>query len=280
DLVKGENYLGEEVLSDTTGALKAGLNRLVPLAVQDIIEAFEEGGGTAPLAGAAAVLGIGVLTYVNDLVQIQNKVAQQAGFDSWNEVDPMKKRELEKLPEMQRALLEYDRRSMGTQWGDYRLMGRAIEATFTENVELASAEYRETRDGVTYREKVDKAFNARGEAYETRNIIPQFAEVVSRQDSQTMEEAMLKLGPEEMAIKTYNDALFGDDMTDQFGNYKYDEAAARREALKASLGEEMFAYVEESKGQRYEDLPLEYHQLVTARQVMRPYWAIEDQVLR
>jgi len=280
DLVKGENYIGEEVLGDATGALKMGFNRLVPLVIQDVIEAFEEGGAGAFIAGPAAALGIGVLTYTNDLVQAQDTIAKQAGFDSWADVDPIKKRELEKLPELQRALLEYDRRSMGTQWGDWHFVGKAIEANKAEDSETAAAEYRETRDGVTFRKKMDKIFYSARESYQERNMMPQFAEVVSRLNSFTMEEAMLKLGPEEMAIKTYNDALYGEDMTDQFGNYKYDEATARREYLQETLGEEMFAYVEEAKGLKYEDYPLEYHQLVTARQVMRPYWAIEDQMLK
>jgi len=82
-----------------------------------------------------------------------------------------------------------------------------------------------------------------------------------------------------MAIRLYNDALFGDDMYDKFGDYRFDEAETRKQQLRQQLGEEMFNYVEEYRGLKYEDFPFEYQQLVKARIAMRPYWRAEQELI-
>lgn len=279
DLLKGENYLGEPIFLETTGFIKEARNRLLPLVVQDIMDAMEQGGANGIWVGAPAALGIGALTYVNDFTRVQGRIARELGYDSWDEIDPKTQREIQNSNvELQAAQIALDRRVMGTAWGDWGGAGRAIEDVFRENVELASAQYRETGDGYKFREKIGDAFTAKRGGYDARNKELRFEDIVERLNIQDTLEADIALGPEQLAIRTYNEALWGDDMYDEFGDYRFDEADIRKEQVRQDLGDEMFNYVEEFRGLKYETLPPEYQELVMAKKILAPYWDIQDRV--
>ena len=75
--------------------------------------------------------------------------------------------------------------------------------------------------------------------------------------------------------------MFGDDMYDEFGDYRFDEAEVRKEQLRQSLDSMqpgMFDYVEQYRGLKDELLPPEYQELAQAKKVMRPYWQVTDTV--
>ncbi len=280
DLMKGENYLGEPLFEKTTGAIKTARNRFMPLAIQDVIDAMEQSGTQAAWVAAPAVLGIGSLTIVNDLVRVKEKIARDAGFDSWDDIDPKTQREIEQRnTELQIAQIEFDRQVMGTAWGDWRGAGNAIEDVFKENVALATTQYQATGDGVQYREKVKEAFLQRRGGYKARDKEERFSDIVERRDIEDTLESMVALGPEQQAIKIYNDALFGDDMYDQFGDYMFDEAILRKEQVKLRLDAMepgLFDYVEEYRGMKFDDFPIEFQELQAAKIILRPYWSVGD----
>lgn len=279
DLWRNETYMGDPMFTDTTGFTKYAKDKFAPLALQDIMDAMEESGTNGAWSAIPAGLGIGTLTYVNDLVIVKNKIAKQMGKEKWGDIDPKTQVEIQNSNiELQTAMLEYDRRMMGTAWGDWRIAGNAIEDDFQKNVELAVNQYRETGDGVQFREKVGKAFDFRKGAYSAREGDERFVEIVRRQSSKDDAELLVTLGPEQLAIKTYNDALYGDDMYDEFGDYRFDEAEIRREALRNSMGQEMYDYVEEYKNEKYAILPQEYQLLAEAKIVMRPYLNVRNDI--
>ena len=64
DLLRGENYIGEELRATLGGVTKEGYDRLTPLVVKDIIDAMRGSGmGVAISVGLWAVFGGGVTTY-------------------------------------------------------------------------------------------------------------------------------------------------------------------------------------------------------------------------
>jgi len=280
DLLKGENYMGEPIFNETTGFVKTARDRLLPLALQDVMDAMEQSGVNGLWTAAPATLGIGVLTYVNDLVRVKEKIARESGYETWDEIDPKTQREIEnRNAELQVAYVDFDRQVMGTAWGDWRLAGRAVEDNFREDVDMAVAQYRETKDGYAFREKIRDAFTARRGAYSARDKEARFEDIVRRLNIEDTAESLLSLGPEQVAIKIYNDALWGDDMYDEFGDYRFDEAEKRKQQLHEQLGEEMYSYIEEYHELKYEDFPPEYQELVKAKQVLRPYWRIREDMV-
>lgn len=289
DMLKGENYYGRPIFKDTTTALEEAWQRIAPLSMQDARDAFVQYGFN-PLSfstAAASALGVSTMTYVNDFVVARNKVAKQLGYDTWSEIDPVKQQELEKLPMIQQATLEYDRQMMGTLWGDYRADGNAIENNFKEDILLASAAFNAGKmSGYEYRTVyVKDAFTKQRGAYEARQNSERYAEIKERMSINDPVESSVKLGPEQMAIKAYNDALFGTDMYDELGDYRFDEAEIRKAQLKQSMegvmsstGIPMFDYIEEYRGIKYEDLPFEYQELAKAKKIMKPYWQVQTDV--
>jgi len=277
DLLKGETYMGDDLFTSTKDVVRTARERLLPLALQDVMDAMEQSGANGLWTAAPATLGVGVLTYVNDFVRTKEKIARGLGYKTWDEIDPMKQRELENSnAELQAAYIEFDRQVMGTAWGDWRLAGKAIDDVFTANIAMATAQYRKTGDGVQFREKVNDAFTARRGGYAAREKMPQFEDIVRRLKVEDTAEALVGLGPEQMAIRIYNDALYGDDMYDQYGDYRFDEADIRREQLRRQLGEAMFKYAEDYRTLKYESLPPEFQELSKARKVLRPYWEVYD----
>ena len=228
-----------------------------------------------------ATLGVGVLTYVNDLVRVKQKIAREMGYETWDEIDPKTQREIENSNvELQIAYIDFDRQVMGTAWGDWRSVGRAIEDVFTENVEQAVAKYQQDKDGYAFREKVSDAFTERRGGYATRDKDDRFEDIVNRLNTEDTAEALVSLGPEQLAIRAYNEALYGDDMYDEFGDYRFDEAEGRKKQLQLQLGDEMFDYVEDYRGVKYENLPEEFQELTRAKELMRPYWQVRTEALR
>ena len=281
DLMKGETYMGDDLFTSTKDIVRSARERLLPLALQDTMDAMEQSGINGMWVGAPAALGVGVLTYVNEFVNTKQKIAREIGYDTWDEIDPKKQREIENSnPELQAAYIEFDRQVMGTAWGDWRLAGNAVEDNFKELVNQATAQYQQTKDGYAFREKIADAWIARKGGYAAREKMPQFEDIVNRLGVEDTAEALVGLGPEQMAIKAYNDALYGDDMYDEFGDYRFDLSQIRKEQLRTQLGEEMFNYVEEYRGLKYEDFPLEFQELARAKIIMRPYWQVYDYAIK
>tara|TARA_Y100000310_G_scaffold144390_1_gene143634 strand:+ start:8073 stop:11333 length:3261 start_codon:yes stop_codon:yes gene_type:complete len=284
DLWRNETYQGEPLFSDTTGFSKAAKNRLLPLAVQDTIDAVEQSGANGMWVAAPATLGIGALTYVNDFVRVKEKIAREMGYSSWDDIDPKTQREIEnRNAELQTATIAFDRQMMGTAWGDWKLAGNAVEDVFRNNVDNAVNKFRASvapNKGHQFKKDISDAWTARRGGYDVREKEERFEDIVNRMKTQSPAEALVTLGPEGTAIKTYTDALFGDDMYDEFGDYRFDEANVRKGQLHQQLGEEMFNYVEEYQGMRFEDLPPEFQDLARAKIVMKPYWQVRDRVIK
>jgi len=280
DMLKGENYMGETLFEGPRALSKAMKDRLLPLALQDVIDAMEQGGINQAWTAAPAILGVGVLTYVDDFVRTKERIARDLGYESWDDIDPLTQRKLQNSnTELQKAFIEFDRQVMGTAWGDWGASGRAVEDVFRENIDLATAQYRSTGDGYNFREKVADAFTARRGGYQARSADDRFSDIVQRMETQDTAEALVSLGPEQLAIRTYTEALYGDDMYDEFGDYRFDEAERRRTQLRQELGD-LFDYVETYRGLKFEDLPPEYQELARAKIVMRPYWQVKDEYIK
>ena len=110
--------------------------------------------------------------------------------------------------------------------------------------------------------------------------MPLFEDIVRRMETKDTVEALISLGPEQLAIRAYTEALYGDEMYDEFGDYRFDEADIRKEQLRRELGNEMFEYVEEYRGIKYESLPEEFQELTRAKKAMRPYWDVYDEAIK
>ena len=63
DILKGESYVGEELALTTESVKQQAFQRLVPMFIQDLIEAIEDSGITGGLIALPGLFGVGVQTY-------------------------------------------------------------------------------------------------------------------------------------------------------------------------------------------------------------------------
>lgn len=75
DAKTGTNFVGDKVTFDDTGIERQLRDSLLPLFVQDIVEAYNEGGVMSAAATAPAFLGLGASTYVS-LGEVKDNAAQ------------------------------------------------------------------------------------------------------------------------------------------------------------------------------------------------------------
>ena len=275
DILRGEDFMGRKLFTDTTGALDQVGNRLLPLFVQDLYDAIEQEGLLGAVVASPGFLGVGIVTYLNEFARIKDEIANETvpGAE-WEDLDPVTQRELLSTNDrLKRAQKERDKRTQGNMWSDYRDVGTLIRDQFEENIVLASAQFRDTRDGVRFRERISEAYDARRANYTIRESDPRFQVIVER-----IEDNPEDLSQEEGWIKAYSDMLHGDDMLDGFGEYRYDEAAARKLQFVQSFGQEALDYVDKFFAISYETLPVEFQAFVKAKEDLKPYWSIADEV--
>ncbi len=286
DLLKGENYMGEELFTDTRTSIKQLRDRFMPLFVQDMWEAVEQNGQSGIWQALPGVAGVGVITYVNELARKRDELAKGKYNMSWEELGkdarygPLVQRQLEREDTgLQQAMKEYDKKTQGTAWADWKQAGNVIEDQFKGNMEMAVAKFRDTGNGREFRGDISSVFSARRGAYAARSGEPRFQDLVNRLNQPLTPERESDLGPQQLALRQYDDALFGDDMWDMYGDYRYEEADRRRTLFVQQFGQETLDYVEEYRGLKYEDLPAEYHQFVETKKMLRPYWEVESRIL-
>jgi len=285
DLLKGETYMGEDTIPKDTSALIEQLkNRIAPLFIQDMIDAIDQDVAKGGLTALPGVLGVGVTTYQNDVKKIQENLAQEKYKMSWDEVSTkygdMAQYNLGKdSPELQAAMEKNDERTLGTNYGRWREEGANIETRYQDTINSASKEYAATGDGVTFREKVNGASLVRRAMYDERNKQSDYKDIVAFYNKPLTDEEKKKMNPLDLARRDYYNMMYSPDMTDEFGNYNFEEASNRKELFRQQYGDGALKYVEEYMGIKFDAPPI-YNELRKAQQILKPYWGVTDEIVK
>jgi len=287
DIFKGETYLGEDLPPKSAKSLAwQAYQRMMPLAIQDLIDGFEQDGPIGGLISSAGIFGVGVVTYVNEVRQEQDKAAKRVYGMDWDEVGRQLGRAAQlKLSQQTPAIIEAEqerekRFGAGTptlmeQW---RNEGEAVEQTYREAVELAAKEFRLTRNGVVFRDKVDRASSYRRQAYASRAKRSEYQDIIAYYNQPIAPDKAIQMNPNDLLRREYYQQMFSPDMYDEFGNYRFDEAQRREQIFATQHGQSAMTYIEEYRGARWLDRPAELKALEQARDALRPYWQIIDRV--
>ena len=83
DLLEGETFLGDEFSLEPEAVKEQAFQRLVPMFVQDMVEAIEDSGMIGGLMAFPGLFGVGVQTYGNEL---KDKYAQAIYGKNWNDL--------------------------------------------------------------------------------------------------------------------------------------------------------------------------------------------------
>lgn len=287
DLIKGETYLGEALPPKSAKSVFGQIyQRMMPLAIQDMIDASEQDGIAGGLISSWGLLGVGVVTYTDEVKRARDKAAKEQYGMSWEEVgQKLGRTEQLKLEQTEPNIIEAEqeqeeRFATGTpnttqQWYNE---GQGIEDTYRETVELASKEYRATGDGITFREKINNAANYRRQAYSSRSKRPEYQEIVDYYNQPLDQAKIAEMNPGDVIRREYYQQMFSLDMYDEYGNYDFNKAEQKEQEFLTKYGQQALDYIEEYSGARWMDKPVELKTLEQARDTLRPYWQVADQI--
>lgn len=285
DLLKGQTYMGEDTIPKDTGALIEQIkNRVAPLFIQDMMDAINQDGAKGGFIALPGILGVGVTTYTNDVKRIKEQIAQEKYGMSWDEVSTrygdMTQYNLGKSsPELQAAMQKQDEKTLGTNSGKYREEGTNIETRYQDAINLAAQEYAQTGDGVIFRGKVNDANNIKRAMYDERAKRAEYKDIVASYNQPLSADELSKMNPLDLARREYYKMMYSADMSDEFGNYNFDEATKRTELFRQQFGDDALKYVQEYMGIKFDAPPI-FTELKKAQTILKPYWQIESDVIK
>uniref|UniRef100_A0A6M3JAI3 Large polyvalent protein associated domain-containing protein n=1 Tax=viral metagenome TaxID=1070528 RepID=A0A6M3JAI3_9ZZZZ len=289
DILKGESYMGDDMSLSTQNLRTQVFNRLTPLFVQDMIDAVNQEGVVGGVTALPGFFGVGVVTYRDPVQKLREKLSQEKYGMSWEELGQSvgKKSQLEiekSSPELQQLIKKSDddyartlqgRSDVNNQW---RRQTTLVEQNYRDAVEIATLEFRQTQDGNLYKQKIDSATNNRRAQYDLLSIDPALAKITGFMNNPLREQDIARMNPQDVARHEYYQALYSKDMYDEFGNYSYELADERKQQFAQAFGGDMLRYVEDYQGVKESDMPYEYSILKQAKNILKPYWEVGNQV--
>ena len=287
DLMRGETYMGEELPpKGAKGVGRQVWERMMPLAIQDLIDGVLQDGVLGGIAASPSFLGIGVVTYTSDLKRARDKVAKETHRMTWEEIGQQFGRaeqlRLEQTsPSIIEAEQEEERRFASgtpTTMQHFQSEGKNIEETYRKKIDQAVREFRATGDGVRFRDKVDEASDFRRSAYGSRATRKEYQDIIAYYQQPIEPDKMTEMNPGDVLRREFYQTLFAPDMYDDFGNYRFDEAGLREQEFVQKNGQQALDYIEEYSGARWLDKPSELRMLEDARESLRPYWDVADKI--
>lgn len=287
DILKGETYLGEALPPKSAKSIVGqAYQRMMPLAIQDLIDGVNQDGPLGGIVSSAGMLGVGVVTYTDEVLKERNKAAQRQYGMTWEEVGRQFGRAAQlRLEQETPAILEAEQEQeerfatgSPTTMGQWHNEGQAMEDAYREAIKLASAEFREIKDGSLFRDKVDKASYFRRTAYGSRATRKEYQDIIAYYQQPLSPEKVAQMNPGDVLRRKFYQQMFAPDMYDEFGNYRFEEAERREQEFLQAEGQQALDYIEEYRGSRWLDKPNELKLLEQARDMLRPYWQIYDAV--
>ena len=84
--------------------------------------------------------------------------------------------------------------------------------------------------------------------------------------------------PGDVVRREFYQQMYSSDMYDDYTNYRFDEAERREQEFVKQHGQQALDYIEDYAGARWVDKPVELKMLEQAKETLRPYWQITDQI--
>jgi len=280
----GHNYFGEPFENIGDYASFMG-EQVMPIALQS---SLMEEGGLSPTGILAEEAGMRTFPRSDweKRDNVRDKLAQEEYGVSWDELGQKYGRlyqekllrdnaELQEVTERANESSSKMARGEGKTWDMWKKEGKAVEERYRESVMIASQEFEHTGDGTTFREKVDEANAIKRAMYAQREKDPVYKEIQEFFNEPL--ESTVGINPQDLARREYYQIMYSDDMYDQFGNYKFEEASRREQYFIQKYGQSTLDYIEEYMGAKWEE-PRAMQMLRQAREVLQPYWEIENQI--
>ena len=292
DLITGKNYIGDPTRDGLPNLTKTVLGEnLLPIWVQSVaLEGGDFSGRVVRgMAEFAGMRGYPAGAYM-ELRDLQDELSQTQYGVSWEELgmrpDGMAfqmriTRESSELQELSKTAAEESgkfARSEQLVWNEYGRQVDRIGNMVTQELNQAAGQFEATGNGTQLRDRVNQAYWLKAQMMKDLLRQEEFAIVKEQFESPLTPEQRTGMQPQKLLYRDYNELMYADDMFDEFGEYRFDEADRRRQLFIQQYGIDALNSVEMVIGERRADEPTAVKMLRQARKVLQPYWDIERQV--
>uniref|UniRef100_A0A6H1ZSX8 Uncharacterized protein n=1 Tax=viral metagenome TaxID=1070528 RepID=A0A6H1ZSX8_9ZZZZ len=133
-------------------------------------------------------------------------------------------------------------------------------------------------DGIQFRKEMANAGYGLGTTYEHIDSQPEYKDVLKKlQEPRKLTDKHI----EDIAYAEFMDNLYkSGEFEDKYGLFQYDKYNAYIESFKAKYGDEIYQYVLDQKAERDANLPPLAKEYQIAKEVMKPYWAVKENIIR
>jgi len=164
-------------------------------------------------------------------------------------------------------------------WDNWNVLGENIEDGYRQEIEMASAEYRDTGNGSQFKDRIDATKNNRRYAYALRAKLPEFETIQTYFNTPKTPTQLAEMNPLDLASDAYYKAMYSPEMYDQYDRYNFEEADKRETMFVQQYGQEALNEIENASLAKWEGTS-ELRQLQEARKILEPYFELENQMWR
>lgn len=288
DLLTGKDFAGDPTrdnllqLSNTVLA-----QNLLPASIQSaLLNGGDLSGRVA--RGAAEFFGwrASPMTSTQQRNKLRDELAQEKGFKDWAEMGTkgtklVQQMVLDANPMLQeltdKAAADWGMKAEGDSaaWVKYDADVKRANSESDKTIDAAVREFRTTKNGALFREKVSAAQKQRRDLMAHISQNPDYTDIYdffNRTMTPTEEQ---KINPKDMARNEYYKMMYAPDMYDEFGNYNFDLAQEKENQFILKYGQDNLDYIDEYTGFKRKGEPPEMEQLNNAKRVLESYWRLD-----
>jgi len=277
------NYFGEplETFGDWAGFMK---DKVTPIALQNI--------GRDPQAVTAIAEFGGLRVFPKSPWELmdeeRDKVAMSDFGQPYDNLNDLDQTRVDKADTIRKLQADVDTQTATR--GDTVSVGflnrqrerDTARLVYEENVNnLQEAYDAGAIDGIKFREELSNAGYGLGATYKHIDTQPEYKDVLKtlKEPRKIKDKHLEDIAHSEFIDNMYKTDSQGNSIfEDQFGIFQYDKYNAYIEQFKAKYGEEIYQYVQERKDERDSTMPLLYHEYQRAKEILKPYWGVADEV--
>jgi hypothetical protein len=283
--IEQKDYLGRpfESVADW-GRFMA--DKILPIAAQSFIEPTPGGGRPSPLVGVANVFG--ARTFPQSAWQLQeaakDKLAQETYYLPYTQLNDLQKRDINNRPEVTLFQEEIDKRT--TQ------IGKALSVAFLDRQrerddarfmyiqqlnQLQDAYDAGVINGTDFKDELQMAKYGYGQTLEHIDRNPRYADALKKlqQPKDISQDFVGDLAYDELQSASYTGQF-----EDKYGMFDYDAYNKFRDYIRQKYGEVVWNYLMQREAQTKSDLPPLAQEYEKAKEILKPYWNITEQVKR
>jgi hypothetical protein len=288
DMWAGETFIGEGTDLSKENVARIAWQKFIPLFIQDVTDAVKQEGAAGIALGAPGAVGASVSSYGpegHDVKEYRDKVSKAKYGVDWETLGKTKGKlyqvELERTdPKLIKIVAKQEEEKLKaagipkTEWDRWYSGQNNIKDETTRLLKAADVELQTGKmTPKQFRLRVDEVMGMARYARDTMEIDPQYATVQKFLSTPSGKGMAIN----DIAYNEYISTVFANDLSDDVGKYDYAKAEERKQDILKKYGSGTYQYIQQRMLLNRDDTQ-SMALLRKARETLKPYWDIQDQV--